>query len=257
MHQIHYYESGNGLPVVFIHGFCESNKIWNDLSSSLSKEFRVICPDLSGFGASPLPDENFSLEQIGDGLVSWLKNLGVVQCIVIGHSLGGYITLEILRKYPEFVKAVGLFNSSAFEDSAEKKENRNKLISFIEKNGVRLFLKTFVPSLFYPKTSEIHQKTIDQIIVDGLSINPESVINYTAAMRDRVDSIDLLKKYSDKILLISGEYDQNVPLNKSKEMAQYLEKENVHVILNSAHMSLFEQSNTCYNVVKDFVKKFE
>jgi len=255
MQDLFYYETGKGFPVVFIHGFCESSSIWKSLSDTLSDKFNIICPDLPGFGHSQLPTNDFSLQDIGDHLVSWLKKKGIRQCIVIGHSLGGYITLEILRQHRDFVKGIGLFNSSAFEDSNEKKEIRNKLIEFIGIHGLGPFLKTFVPSLFYPKTAKKHQNTISLIEQEGLSIRPESVIKYAAAMRDRIDSTDLLKKYPDDILLISGEYDQNVPLKKSMEMATYLDQKNVHIIKESAHMSLFEQSETCFNAIRNFVNK--
>lgn len=257
MRQLFFYESGQGLfPVVFIHGFCESSTIWKSLSKELSKEFRIICPDLPGFGQSPLPEHDFSLEEIGNQFVSWLKGLDIKQCIVIGHSLGAYIALEILRKHPDFVKGIGLFNSTAFGDSTDKKENRNKLIDFIGAHGVNPFLKTFVPSLFYPETAKKHTKTIAQISEEGLSIKAESVIKYAAAMRDRSCSIDLLKQYHDRILLIAGEFDQNIPLDKSKEMAEIIDAENSHIIPNSAHMSLFEQSELCYDAIREFARKF-
>lgn len=256
MNQIFYYESGQGFPVVLIHGFCESSSIWKSLSRKLSNEFHVICPDLPGFGQTPLYSDNFSLEEIGDHIVAWLKDLGIDRCIVIGHSLGGYISLEILRKHDDFVKAIGLFNSSAFEDLPDKKENRNKLIEFINEHGVEPFLKTFVPSLFYSKTAEKHKKTIDQIKDEGLSIKPASVISYAAAMRDREDSIDLLKTYHNRILLLAGEFDQNVPHEKSRVMAEILDSENSMIIPDSAHMSLFEQPRICEDFIRKFIRKF-
>jgi len=255
MQKINFFESGQGFPLVFIHGFCESNKIWNDLARELSEEYRIICPDLPGFGKSALPGKAFSLEQIGDTLVDWLKSQQITECIVIGHSLGGYISLEILRKHHEFVKSIGLFNSSAFADPPDKKENRNKLIDFINNNGVAPFLKTFVPSLFYPPTSKKYQGIIDDIEKDGLSIKPESVMAYAAAMRDRMDSSDLLKKYPDKIMLIAGEHDQNVPLDKTREMAGYLPSAHTYIMPESAHMSIFEQSKHCYEAIRTFVGK--
>ena len=256
MRDLFYYETGHGLPVVFIHGFCESNSIWKDLSKSLSNEFRIICPDLPGFGKSPLPDHDITLEEIGDELVKWLQDIGVQGCIVIGHSLGGYIALEMMRKHQSFVQAIGLFNSTAFEDPAEKKENRNKLIEFIGEHGVKPFLKTFVPSLFYPETVEKHQKTIDQIRKEGMNIQPESVMKYAAAMRDRKDSMDLLQRCRDEVLLISGEFDQNVPIEASNQMAAVLNPENVHIIHDSAHMSVFEQRELCYEAIRNFARNF-
>lgn len=255
MQHINFFDSGKGFPLVFLHGFCESNKIWQDLSRELSDEFRIVCPDLPGFGKSPLPDQQFSLEQIGDIIVQWLKDSGMKQCMVIGHSLGGYISQEILRKHPDFAHSIGLLNSAAFADAEEKKENRNKLIGFIHEQGVAPFLKTFVPSLFYPPTAERFAAVIDQITEDGLMIKPETVTHYAAAMRDRRDSIDLLKNYPEKILLISGEHDQNVPLEKTLKMAKYLPESQVHIIPESAHMSLFEQSQMCYDAIRSFARK--
>ena len=256
MPQLHFYKSGAGFPVLLLHGFCESGSYWRPLSNELSKKFQIICPDLHGFGLSPLPSEAFSLEYIAELLVAWAKSSGISSCIIIGHSMGGYISLEILRKYPDFVKGIGLLNSSAFEDPPDKKENRNKLIELIKKNGVASFLSTFVPSLFYPENLSAHQGIIDELRKEGLSIAPETVMSYAAAMRDRVDSIDLLKKNHDRILLISGKYDQNVPLEKSKAMAKHLANENVHIIPDSAHMSLFEQPELCYDAITTFVNKF-
>lgn len=255
MQYINFFDSGSGIPLVFLHGFCESNKIWRNLSEELSNQFRIICPDLPGFGKSPHPDAPFSLEDLGDALVAWLKQLGITECLVIGHSLGGYITLEILRKHQDFVKAIGLFNSAAFEDADEKKENRNKLIQFIDQHGVAPFLKTFVPSLFYPPTAVKYREVIEQIEHDGSSILPQSVMNYAAAMRDRQDSVDLLQQYPEKIMLIAGEHDQNVPLEKSKKMAKYLPIDQVHIMPESAHMSLFEQSELCYDAIRQFALK--
>jgi pimeloyl-ACP methyl ester carboxylesterase len=249
---MNFFDSGSGFPLVFLHGFCESNKIWLNLSTKLSDQYRIICPDLPGFGKSPLPDTEFSLEEIGDSLVIWLKNQGIEKCMVIGHSLGGYISLEILRKHQGFVKAICLFNSAAFEDTDDKKENRNKLIEFIGQHGVSPFLKTFVPSLFYPPTADKYKAVIEQIEDDGSSIRPESVMNYAAAMRDRQDSMDLLQKYPDKIMIIAGEHDQNVPLGKTHKMAEYLPKDQVHIMPESAHMSLFEQSELCYDALRKF-----
>ena len=242
--------------MIFLHGYCESNMIWEGLSLALSDEFRIICPDLPGFGKSPLPEKPFSLAEIGDTIIDWAKNLGLTQAVVIGHSLGGYTSLEMLRHHADFVPGIGLFNSSAFADPDEKKENRNKLIEFIRQNGVEPFLKTFVPSLFYPQTAKNHQKVIDRILEEGKGIKPEAVINYAAAMRDRGDSTDLLKKYPDDILLIAGEHDQNVPLEKTLKMAEFLNKDNVHIMPDSAHMSVFEQPELCYDAIRKFGRNY-
>jgi pimeloyl-ACP methyl ester carboxylesterase len=254
MNKIHFLEAGTGFPVVFLHGFCESNKIWQNLMNELSEEFRILCPDLPGFGKSPALKNPFSLEQVGDELMHWLAEQQISESVIIGHSLGGYIALELLRKHKKSIAAIGLFNSSAFEDALDKKENRDKLIQFLHHNGVAPFIKTFVPSLFYPPTISNFQHIIDEIAGDGLSLETDVVAGYAAAMRDRKDSMELLRKYSDKILLIAGEHDQNVPLEKSKKMAAYLKTNNTYIMPESAHMSLFEQPKACTTAVRSFLQ---
>jgi len=220
----------------------------------LSDEFRILCPDLPGFGESPALENPFSLEQIGDELMHWLSEQQVSESVVIGHSLGGYIALELLRKHKKSISAIGLFNSSAFEDASDKKENRDKLIQFLYHNGLAPFIKTFVPSLFYPATISNYQHVIDQISVDGLTLGADVVAGYAAAMRDREDGMELLHKYSNQILLIAGEHDQNVPLEKSMQMAAILNPNHSNIMPESAHMSLFEQPKACYSAIRSFLK---
>ena len=257
MPNIFFKESGKGFPIVLLHGFCETEEIWKPFREALSNEFRVICPDLPGFGQSPLPDTPFQLADIAGTLHSWLNTIDVKKCVVIGHSLGGYIALAMLRKYPDFSSGIGLFNSSAFEDSPEKKANRNKLIEFIGHQGVAPFIKTFVPSLFYPPRVTEFETEIESIKTQGMKIAPEAVTNYARAMRDRGDSTGLLAKYRDKILLISGEKDQNVPLDHAKKMATHLLSKNFHVLPDTAHMGMYEQKNTSLKVVRDFAKEHQ
>ncbi len=256
MNDIFFKESGSGFPLLLLHGFCENNSIWEAFRHELADDFHVICPDLPGFGKSTLPENPFTLEKIGDMLAGWLRSKGIRKYVVVGHSLGGYVALELLRKYDSLVNAIGLFNSTAFADTEEKKNNRTKLIDFIDREGVKPFIKTFVPSLFYPGTAGDFQDVIEKIREEGMTINPKTVMYYAAAMRDRNESLDLLDKHHDAVLLISGEKDQNVPIDQSKEMAKHLETKNFHIIPDSAHMSMFEQKELCLDIVREFVRTF-
>ncbi len=257
MPEIYFKEAGSGFPLVLIHGFCETNYIWNRFREALSDEFRVICPDLPGFGQTPLYKKSFQLTDIADLLDEWLSSMGIGRRVVIGHSLGGYITLELARRHPGNLKGFGLFNSSALPDLPEKKENRNKLIRFIEKEGVRSFIKTFVPSLFYMPTAHKFKDEISTLIELGSKTGREAVKAYTAAMRDRNDNLGLLKQNRENVLLISGAEDQNIPLALSREMAKWLLPENVLLLESSAHMSMFEKKDETIRAVREFTRKMK
>jgi pimeloyl-ACP methyl ester carboxylesterase len=252
MSSIFYVESGNGYPVIFLHGFCETNSLWDEFRDVFSEHYRVICPDLPGFGKSALPENPVSLDGIAAILIDWLKNLGIKKCIIVGHSLGGYITLAIQRAAPDFMDGFCLFNSTAFEDSEEKKNNRTKLIDFIEREGVIAFIPTFIPSLFHPDRIEEFALVMKMLRGEALQTAPESVQKYAAAMRDRSDSFELLKKSSQKALLISGENDISVSLEAAKRMASVLPAGRANILPNTAHMAMFEQKETSIEILRSF-----
>ncbi|MCC5927992.1 MAG: alpha/beta hydrolase [Cyclobacteriaceae bacterium] len=255
MSSIFYVESGKGYPVIFLHGFCETHGLWDEFREKFSENYRVICPDLPGFGKSTLPESAVSINGIAVNLIEWLKNLGINHCIVVGHSLGGYITLAMQRAEPNLMNGFCLFNSTAFEDSEEKKNNRTKLIDFIEREGVIAFIPTFIPSLFHPERIEEFALVMKRLRAEALQTGPQSVQKYAAAMRDRPDSYELLKNASHKALLISGENDMSVTLEAAKKMSEILPAGRAHILPNTAHMAMFEQKETSIEILENFFRE--
>lgn len=255
MSSIFYVESGSGYPVIFLHGFCETSNLWDEFREVLSEDYRVICPDLPGFGKSQLTNNPVSIDGIARILIEWLKNLGIKNCIVVGHSLGGYITLAMQKAVPKLIDGFCLFNSTAFEDPEEKKNNRTKLIDFIEKEGVIAFIPTFIPSLFHPDRIEEFAEVMKKLRGEALQTAPASVQKYAAAMRDRSDSFDQLKDASHKALLISGENDMSVSLEAAKKMAAILPAHRAYILPNTAHMAMFEQKEISIEILKNFFRE--
>mgnify|MGYP000681131419 CR=1 FL=1 len=252
MPSVFYKEYGGGYPLIFLHGFCETNFVWQGLAESLQDEYRVICPDLPGFGKSPILKEDFGIDEVASSIKVLLEELDIEKCIVFGHSLGGYVTLSLLRQFPELIDGFCLFNSSVYADSEEKKENRNKLIEHIQENGIKPFIRTFVPSLFYIERLDEFDFVIKQIREEGLKMDEKAVMGYAAAMRDREESIDILKKYSAKALIIAGEEDNNVPKAVSQKMAEMVGASRYYLLPASAHMSMFEQKARSAEIIKFF-----
>jgi len=253
MNKVFYKEYGGGYPLIFLHGFCETSYVWKGLAELLKDEFRVICPDLPGFGKSMPLSKNFSVDDVACHLKNWLEDINVKKCIIVGHSLGGYVTLSFARQFPDLIDAFCLFNSSVYKDSPEKKENRNKLIEHLHENGVKPFIRTFVPSLFYAERLEEFDSVIKNIREEGLKLSVDTVAGYAAAMRDRKESVDVLKKFKDKVLVIAGEEDNNVPKEVSSKIGEMIETCNFYLLPASAHMSMFEQKVRSAEIIKDFV----
>ena len=132
--KIFYRSVGSGDPVMLVHGFGEDGNVWDKQVEYLERNYHLIVPDLPGSGRSEIID-NMSMEEMAEVLHVIIHEENIDKCIVIGHSMGGYITLALVESYWNHVSAFGLFHSSAFADSEEKKETRKKGIEFIKQHG--------------------------------------------------------------------------------------------------------------------------
>jgi len=253
MAQIIFSEYGQGFPVVFLHGFGESKELWQSFQSSLSAKYRTIAPDLPGFGESPLPSGEFSLNDVAVALNEWLESINVDECAMIGHSMGGYITLAFAKKYPHKIKGLGLFHSSVFEDSPEKKENRDKVIQFIKKNGVRPYMENFVPHLFYSENQPRLMDVIRRQVEIGCSTSEETLTAYLSAMKNREDSAAFMKEFDKPALMIIGRNDTSVPYETSMKQAALLKHPHMHLLEETGHMGMFEREKETLIYVEKFV----
>jgi pimeloyl-ACP methyl ester carboxylesterase len=249
---LEYNDTGHGFPLVLLHGFCESRSLWKYCEKELSAHYRVISPDLPGFGESRLEDSNISIEYFAEKIKYLLDELKIEKCIMIGHSLGGYITLAFAEKYELRLKGIGMFHSTAFADTEEKKENRNKTIEFIRKHGVPMFAQSFVPPLFSLRNRELLKIEIQELIEISSSSSEAGVIETTKAMRDRKDRVHVLKAVNFPVLYVVGKKDGSVPLEKSLEQC-YLPKHSiVHFLENAGHMGMIENKPETIKILHNF-----
>jgi pimeloyl-ACP methyl ester carboxylesterase len=210
---IFFRELGVGPPIILIHGFCETHEIWDGFDKKLSSFGRVVSIDLPGFGKSPLPKGPITIDLIAGIVLSWLKEKEIKEPLLVGHSLGGYIVLAMAAKDPEFCKKLVLFHSSVFDDSIEKKANRDKVIDFVTQNGVEPFVQTFVPSLFYNKA----HPEVERVRSMSAKTLLNTVVEYTKAMRDRPSREQFLEKHPYPTLILAGEKDEIILIRGTSE----------------------------------------
>jgi pimeloyl-ACP methyl ester carboxylesterase len=247
---IHFFEKGSGQPLVLIHGFCESGRMWDYFAEELSNDYRVICPDLTGFGNTPIAGEKITLEEVAAQLEEWMDANLIQNPIVIGHSLGGYVTLALLELMESQIRAVGLFHSTTFADDEEKKGMRNRTITFLKKHGVEKFVSSFVPPLFPENRREELAEEIQQAIEDAKRSSLNGLIAYAGAMRDRKDRLDILKDFEGPKLMIAGTEDGAVKIDSSRAQkdafSHYIELQGV------GHMGMIEEKEKTLALVRDF-----
>jgi pimeloyl-ACP methyl ester carboxylesterase len=227
--------------LVFLHGFCESKELWNDLISKLPEKFHCVALNLPGYGENLETVEDYSMEAMAEAVHDELKKLHIKKFILVGHSLGGYVSLAFAEKYPKMLQGLCLFHSSALPDSEEKKANRNKTIEFVKKHGVDLFMDSFVAPLFAPENRGKCKKDIEKLIKIGKATPEESIIKTLRAMRDRKKRLKVLKEATFPVLFIAGKVDGAVPLEATLEQCHLPNNSTTVFLGGTAHMGMFER----------------
>jgi pimeloyl-ACP methyl ester carboxylesterase len=251
MTNLHYQEQGTGPTVILIHGFPMNLEVWNDFANKLSQSLHVVTVDLPGFGKSPSLRSGFSLEEAARSMFQWIQERKYHNAVVVGHSLGGYITLALAALDVDSMAGMCLFHSTALPDSQEKKESRNKVLDFIEKQGVEAFTTNFIGPLFAnPQHNAVND--VKQIAVKS---SKDAVTGYTLAMRDRKDQTALIKTFPKPILFVAGEKDPGIPPDTIKKQADSNKLAQSVILPGVAHMGMFEAPRDCEEEIKKFVTR--
>ncbi len=245
--------AGKGEPVVLIHGFGEDSTIWDGIIGELSKEYKLIVPDLAGSGRSTGNMNELTIDSMADQIKQILKKENINSCWMIGHSMGGYITLAFAEKFPGELKGLGLFHSTVYADSEEKKGVRIKNIEFIKKYGAAKFLEQAIPNLFSVNTKQNHPEIIKEVITRYSNFSPTALVAYTQAMKDRPDRSAVLENFPNRVMLIIGEFDNIIPIEESMKMCKIADFAYIYIGARSGHMGMLEESDFCLNGIRDFL----
>jgi pimeloyl-ACP methyl ester carboxylesterase len=249
---LYYTSGGEGNTVVLLHGFAEDSSIWDGFASQLSTHYNLIIPDLPGTGKSTLPGgTQVGLEDYAESIHFILARENVENCCMIGHSMGGYIALAFAEKFPDMLDGIGLFHSSAYEDDEQKKATRNKAIQFIREKGSMAFLKTSIPGLFADEGES--KNAIAQLIEKATQFSPEALIQYYQAMIARPDRTKVLKDALFPVLFMMGAHDKAVPFEQSLQQSYLPAQSHIHILRNSAHMGMLEESEKSFNSLAHFL----
>ncbi len=251
--KIFYRSVGSGDPVMLVHGFGEDGNVWDKQVEYLERNYHLIVPDLPGSGRSEIID-NMSMEEMAEALHSIIHEENIDKCIVIGHSMGGYITLALVESYWNHVSAFGLFHSSAFADSEEKKETRKKGIEFIKQHGAFEFLKTATPNLFSPGFKEENSNAINSFIDSLKGFSAQALISYYKAMMARPDRTAILKDTKNPVLFVAGEHDNAIALNDIMKQCHLPEKSYFHLLKKSGHMGMMEETTKANRILEEFLR---
>ncbi len=251
-----YRKTGKGRPVVLLHGFGEDGHIWDEQVAFLATYCLLIIPDLPGSGkSSMLTGENITVDDYADCIHMLLQQEQIADCTMIGHSMGGYITLAFAEKYPLQLSGFGLVHSTAFADSAEKKQNRLKGIDFIEQYGGFAFLKAGIPNLFGEAFKANHPEKVDRLIAASVHFSKLALQQYYRIMMLRPDRTAVLKSNPLPVLFVMGTEDTAAPMNDVLQQVHLPNKSYIHVLTGVGHMGMWEDPDTLNRFLLDFINR--
>ena len=249
---LHYRIVGEGKALLLVHGFPEDGGLWESVGAELSKQFKVIIPDIPGSGKSELGIQDISLETIAECLHEILEEENIAQVVLVGHSMGGYAALAFAQKYPEKLAGLSMVHSTAMADSEEKKETRRKTIKLIEKGGKKPFVQQMIPSLFSKEFIEQFPEKITIQMERGMALKNESMIAYYKAILARPDRTNVLSQATFPVQFILGAEDNLLPIGGMMQQTHLSNVNFVAVFQHCGHMSMLEQPEKLSQDLKNF-----
>jgi 3-oxoadipate enol-lactonase len=240
---LRYIRSGKGKPLVLIHGYPLDHTIWNKVVPLLEQKFDLIIPDLQGFGESDIGKIEPSMIDYARDIERLLNHLKIKKAFLGGHSMGGYVMLAFTKEFPQRVSGLAMISTQSVADSQERKKARRANAEQVEKMGIGVVLDSMVPKL---SKDPLVQEYVRQVITRQ---KPKGIINALIAMANRPDSTELLKSLKIPVVIVHGNGDELIPIDRAREMKTDLPTASYSELVGVGHMPMIENPKAIANVL--------
>jgi 3-oxoadipate enol-lactonase len=250
-----YDDVGEGsLPIIFLHGFPFDKTMWQGQLDFLKSSHRLIPCDIRGFGKSTDEESFLSIDLFADDLRQFMDKLSIDKAIVCGLSMGGFIALNAMKRFPERFEALVLCDTQCIADTTEVKEKRYKTIDEIEVDGVADFNEGFIKSVFHKDSITNKKELVEQLRSIVFSNSKHIITQGLAALAERSETCSTLNEITIPTLIICGREDEVTPLAQSEFMNAAIKGSLLHVIDNAGHVSNLEQPDEFNKHLLNFLK---
>jgi 3-oxoadipate enol-lactonase len=239
---------GEGSPMIFLHGFPFDHTIWLPIVPLLCEDAQLILPDLRGFGRSPVTDDVYTMRLLADDIIRLMDRLEIEKAVLVGHSMGGYISLAFAQAYPGRLAGLGLVATQAAADNPERRQSRYKTAEAVAHKGARVVASSMVSTL--TPRQDLVQAISDLI----LRANPTGIVGALKGMAERPDYTGLLSEITAPAVVIAGTDDQIMPQERPREMAQMLPKGWLVEVAGGGHMLMMEEPDAVASALRQLLQ---
>ena len=251
---LRYNVSGSGPVIVLLHGYLENLFVWDTITPALEKTFTVLRVDLPGHGKSECSESEISMEFMAGCVRQLLDKLNIKKIFLIGHSMGGYVSLAFTEMFPELLSGVCLFHSNPYADSSEKKTSRLADVDVVLNGGKEDLANRAIPNLFASQNLQKFSGEVERVKSIARATSNDGVIGALKGMANRPDRSDVIINTEVPVSFILGKYDKLIPPDLVEKMKTSFKKARFLILKNSGHMGYIEEPNQAIEAIRSVVR---
>ena len=246
-------DRGKGRTVVLLHGFLGSHKIWESTIVNLSKSYRVIAIDLPGHGKTECFGYVHTMELLAKSVKAVMDHLRLKKYVIIGHSMGGYAGLAFADLFPDNLRGLCLYHSSAYADPDEKKRDRTRSIKVVKANH-KIYTTEVIKNLFATKNAKYLKEEIAFAQKIASTTSKRSIIASLEGMKDRPNRDIILGMAHYPIMMVIGELDNVLPYQQLLEQSELIRDKHILYLEHDGHMGFLESPRTSNAALRKFLR---
>jgi pimeloyl-ACP methyl ester carboxylesterase len=251
--KITFSDTGKGRVVVLLHGFLGSKEIWETTIGNLSKSYRVIAIDLPGHGESDCFGYVHTMDLLAKCAKAVMDSLRLKKYVIVGHSMGGYAGLAFAELFPDNLKGLCLYHSTAYSDSDEKKRDRSRSIKVVKANH-KIFTTEVIRNLFATKNIKYLKEEISFAQKIASKTSKQAIIASLEGMKDRPNRDIILGLVEYPILFVIGELDNVLPAKQLLEQVEFLKNKHLLYLEHDGHMGFIESPKQSNQALRKFLR---
>ena len=250
-----YDDQGGGPAVLLLHGFPLCRRMWRPQFNVLPEAgFRLLAPDLRGFGESDAPEGPYSIDLFADDAVALLDHLEIERAVVGGMSMGGYVLFNLLERHPDRLAGACFITTRAHADDETGREHRLQLARKVMELGPGIIASSFAQILFAGETLRERPKLVAEVYGWMTGTDSRGLAGGLLAMRERQDYTGRLGDFSLPALAIGAEEDRAAPPEKSREIAAGIPGCRLCLVPRAGHMANMENPGAFNACLLEFLR---